>query len=94
MTSFYESLTLLVALLGDTSFIHAYYDWGRNEVAALVYDADTRTCYQRGDIVEAFHIMQAELARVAEERDRLKWGDRQVEKWKRERLKDERGRWR
>lgn len=54
-----------------------------HEVAALVYDKDAQVCRQTGSIVDAFRVVSAELALVSEERDRCRYGDKQVDEWKR-----------
>lgn len=58
----------------------------RGETVATLFDCDEerRACYQRGDIAAAYRVLRAEFDRVAEERDRLKWGNAQVDAWKRE----------
>lgn len=57
---------------------------GFHTVAALVYDYKLNVCRQQGDLEEAFRILRAEFDRVAEERDRLRYGNATVDRWKRE----------
>ena len=57
-------------------------------VAALRYDVSVGRCYQEGDISAAYRVLRASYDDLSERYNRLRWGDPQVEQWKRDALQE------
>ncbi len=81
MTMQVLALVLACTLTDGTRRPMVFSDINYETVASLVYDEERALCRCEGDMDAAFRIVWQNFHDVAEERDRLKWGNAQVDRW-------------